>query len=46
LTRLVADARSAGVLVILDVKRGDVGSTNDAYAEAYLGKGAAIERTP
>jgi len=43
LTRLVADARSAGVLVILDVKRGDVGSTNDAYAEAYLGKGAAIE---
>jgi orotidine-5'-phosphate decarboxylase len=33
----MAEARSAGLLVILDVKRGDVGSTNDAYAEAYLG---------
>ncbi len=28
--------------MILDVKRGDVGSTNDAYAEAYLGKGAPL----
>ncbi len=43
LTRLVAEARSSGLLVILDVKRGDVGSTNDAYAEAYLGKGAPLE---
>lgn len=43
LTRLCAEARSAGVLVILDAKRGDVGSTNDAYAEAYLGKDASIE---
>jgi orotidine-5'-phosphate decarboxylase len=43
LTRLVAEARSAGLLVILDAKRGDVGSTNDAYAEAYLGKGAVME---
>jgi orotidine-5'-phosphate decarboxylase len=42
LTRLVADARSAGLLVILDVKRGDVGSTNDAYAQAYLGKDAPL----
>lgn len=42
LTRLVADAREAGLLVILDAKRGDVGSTNDAYAEAYLGKDAPI----
>jgi orotidine-5'-phosphate decarboxylase len=31
------------LLVILDAKRGDVGSTNDAYAEAYLGKDAPIE---
>ena len=30
------------MLVILDIKRGDVGSTNDAYAEAYLGKGAPL----
>jgi orotidine-5'-phosphate decarboxylase len=43
LTRLVADARRAGLLVILDVKRGDVGTTNQAYAEAFLGKGAPLE---
>jgi len=43
LTRLCAEARAAGLLVVLDAKRGDVGSTNDAYAEAYLGEGAAIE---
>jgi len=43
LTRLTAAARAAGVLVILDVKRGDVGSTNDAYARAYLGAGAPVE---
>jgi orotidine-5'-phosphate decarboxylase len=43
LQRLISNARAAGLLVILDVKRGDVGSTNDAYAEAYLGKGAPLE---
>src|SRR5580692_663813 len=42
LARLTVEARSAGLLVILDVKRGDVGSTNDAYAEAYLGPGAPL----
>jgi orotidine-5'-phosphate decarboxylase len=42
LQRLVSSARAAGLLVILDIKRGDVGSTNDAYAEAYLGKGAPL----
>jgi orotidine-5'-phosphate decarboxylase len=42
LTRLIADARAAGLLVILDVKRGDIGSTSRAYAEAYLGKGAPL----
>jgi orotidine-5'-phosphate decarboxylase len=42
LQRLMAEARSAGLLVILDVKRGDVGSTNDAYAEAYLGSDAPL----
>src|SRR5215467_2443832 len=42
LQRLITSARAAGLLVILDVKRGDVGSTNDAYAEAYLGKGAPL----
>jgi orotidine-5'-phosphate decarboxylase len=42
LQRLVASAREFGLLVILDIKRGDVGSTNDAYAEAYLGTGAPL----
>jgi orotidine-5'-phosphate decarboxylase len=42
LTRLVEELRSAGVLVILDVKRGDIGSTNQAYAEAYLGHNAPL----
>ena len=43
LSRLIAAARSAGLLVVLDVKRGDVGSTNDAYAEAFLGPGAPLQ---
>ena len=32
--------REAGTLVLLDAKRGDIGSTMAAYAEAYLGKDA------
>ncbi len=32
----VAAARAAGALVLLDVKRGDIGSTAAAYADAYL----------
>ena len=31
-------ARERGLLVILDGKRGDIGSTASAYAEAWLGK--------
>ena len=42
LARLTGQARAAGLLVILDVKRGDVGSTNDAYADAYLGQDAPL----
>jgi orotidine-5'-phosphate decarboxylase len=42
LQRLIAAARGAGLLVILDIKRGDVGTTNEAYAEAYLGKDAPL----
>ena len=42
LARLTEQARAAGLLVILDVKRGDVGSTNDAYADAYLGQDAPL----
>jgi orotidine-5'-phosphate decarboxylase len=36
LERVVAESRAAGALVVLDVKRGDVGSTSQAYADAYL----------
>jgi orotidine-5'-phosphate decarboxylase len=42
LQRLVADARGAGLLVIVDAKRGDVATTNEAYAEAFLGAGAPL----
>ena len=42
LTRLTETAREQGLLVIMDAKRGDVGSTNDAYAQAYLGDGAPL----
>ncbi len=33
-------AHDAGLLVMLDAKRGDIGSTAVGYAEAYLGEGA------
>ncbi|MCZ7413272.1 orotidine-5'-phosphate decarboxylase [Streptomyces sp. WMMC897] len=36
LEQAVADARSAGALVLMDAKRGDIGSTMAAYAAAYL----------
>lgn len=36
LERAVADARGAGALVLMDAKRGDIGSTMSAYADAYL----------
>ncbi|MDR0847439.1 MAG: orotidine-5'-phosphate decarboxylase, partial [Propionibacteriaceae bacterium] len=39
LERCVTDIHSAGGLVVLDVKRGDIGSTMTAYARAYLGNG-------
>ena len=43
LAHLAETARDQGILVILDAKRGDVGSTNEAYAEAYLGPKAPIQ---
>jgi orotidine-5'-phosphate decarboxylase len=36
LERVLAAARELGALVVLDVKRGDIGSTAQAYADAYL----------
>ncbi|HEX6328439.1 MAG TPA: orotidine-5'-phosphate decarboxylase [Jiangellaceae bacterium] len=36
LERTIAAARAAGALVLLDAKRGDIGSTVQAYADAYV----------
>lgn len=36
LERLLAAARDAGVLTIADAKRGDIGSTMDGYAAAWI----------
>lgn len=36
LANVVQYARSAGLIVICDAKRGDIGSTAEAYAAAYL----------
>jgi orotidine-5'-phosphate decarboxylase len=40
LSSLCKHAESKGFLVIMDAKRGDIGSTSQAYANAYLGKNA------
>ncbi|QDU37628.1 Orotidine 5'-phosphate decarboxylase [Maioricimonas rarisocia] len=36
LARVIRHARDAGLIVICDAKRGDIGSTAEAYASAYL----------
>lgn len=36
-------ARAAGLLVIADAKRGDIGSTMDGYASAWLESGSPLE---
>ncbi|MEP7091090.1 MAG: orotidine-5'-phosphate decarboxylase [Nocardioidaceae bacterium] len=36
LEQVIAACRAEGALVLLDVKRGDIGSTAQAYADAYL----------
>lgn len=43
LERILADARDAELLCIADVKRGDIGSTFAAYAEAWLSPGSPLE---
>ena len=43
LEEVLAAARAAGLLVIADAKRGDIGSTLDAYAEAWLTEGSPLE---
>ncbi|MEO5853177.1 MAG: orotidine-5'-phosphate decarboxylase [Nocardioides sp.] len=42
LERVVTDARATGALVLLDVKRGDIGSTSQAYADAYLDQSSPL----
>jgi orotidine-5'-phosphate decarboxylase len=36
LERVIAEARAAGLIVIGDAKRGDISSTNEGYAAAWL----------
>ena len=42
LEKAVSAARQLGALVILDVKRGDIGSTAQAYADAYLDQSSPL----
>lgn len=42
LEETIAGAQAAGALVLLDVKRGDIGTTMAAYAQAYLGDGSSL----
>jgi len=42
LSDVIRRARERGLLVLLDAKRGDIGSTADAYARAYLEPGAPM----
>jgi orotidine-5'-phosphate decarboxylase len=43
LERVLSDARDAGLLVIADVKRGDLGSSVEAYGQAWLTPGSPLE---
>ena len=42
LEETIAAARAAGTLCIVDAKRGDIGSTMGAYAEAFLSDGSPL----
>jgi orotidine-5'-phosphate decarboxylase len=42
LEKSVEEARAAGALVVMDAKRGDIGSTMAAYAAAFLQKGSPL----
>lgn len=42
LEKSVEEARAAGALVVMDAKRGDIGSTMAAYAEAFLCEGSPL----
>ncbi|MBY8852679.1 orotidine-5'-phosphate decarboxylase, partial [Saccharothrix sp. MB29] len=42
LERVISDLRDSGTLVLVDAKRGDIGSTMAAYAAAYLTEGSPL----
>ncbi|MEU7379533.1 MULTISPECIES: orotidine-5'-phosphate decarboxylase [unclassified Streptomyces] len=42
LEKSVEEARAAGALVVMDAKRGDIGSTMAAYAESFLREDAPL----
>jgi orotidine-5'-phosphate decarboxylase len=42
LERAIRASRELGALVLLDVKRGDIGSTAQAYADAYLDPSSSL----
>lgn len=43
LEEIIAAGRAAGLLVIADAKRGDVGSTVEAYGQSWLTPGSPLE---
>jgi orotidine-5'-phosphate decarboxylase len=42
LEHLIAEATAAGLMVIADAKRGDVDTTSEAYADAWLGDASPL----
>ncbi|HEY0637885.1 MAG TPA: orotidine-5'-phosphate decarboxylase [Pseudonocardiaceae bacterium] len=42
LERVVTEGRAAGAIVLVDAKRGDIGSTMAGYAAAYLTEGSPL----
>lgn len=43
LQTVILSARAAGLIVLMDAKRGDIGSTAEGYAQAYLAPGSPLE---
>ncbi len=43
LEEILTAGRAAGLIVIADAKRGDIGTTMQGYADAWLAEGAALE---
>ena len=43
LEQVLAEARASGLLVIADAKRGDVGTSVEAYGQAWLSPGSPLE---